>query len=121
MRRRLPSEPEHLIEQLTSWIAWRYARSHQSLVLTSAPTSIPQVLERWMPRAVWRLAWQGDGTAVLYGIAPGSGPTRYFVGLYDGNSHREGVFDRLSDGAWAPVEGDSLESRLHSARLKEAA
>jgi hypothetical protein len=112
MRRRLPFEPEQLIEDLTAWIAWRYAHSAESLVLTSAPTSVPLGLDQWMPGAVWRLAWQGDGAAVLYGIAAGRGPTKYFVARHDGvASRREGVFDRHSDGRWSHVEGDDLKAR----------
>jgi hypothetical protein len=112
MRRRLPSEPEQLIEQLTAWIAWRYAHSTDSLVLTSAPTSIPLGLDHWKAAAVWRLAWQGNGAAVLYGIAPGRGPGKYFLARHDGvTSRREGTFERHSDGRWSHVEGDDLKSR----------
>jgi hypothetical protein len=112
MRRRLPTEPEHLIEQLATWIAWRYAHSTDRLVLTSAPTSLPLGLDRWTPGAVWRLAWQADGAAVLYGIAPGRGPNRYFIARHDGiATRREGMFDRHSDNAWSHIEGDDLKAR----------
>ncbi|HUQ51056.1 MAG TPA: hypothetical protein VM692_02465 [Gammaproteobacteria bacterium] len=111
MRRRLPHEPAHLIEQLTIWIEWRYADSHESLVLTSAPTSVPLAVNRWLPGAVWRLAWQGDGSAVLYGISPGSAPNKYFVARHDGvASRREGLFERVGDEHWVHLDGDSLRS-----------
>ena len=111
MRRRLPHEPEQLLAELASWIEWRYAQSSERLVLTSAPTSLPSVLERWMPGAVWRLAWLGNGTAILFGLAPGSTPGRYFVVRHDAvNARREGVFNKLPDGTWSRLEGDGLES-----------
>ena len=110
MRRRLPHESEQLLAELTSWIEWRYSNSKERLVLTSAPTSLPSVLERWMPGAVWRLAWLGNGAAILFGLAPGSSPRRYFVVRHDAvNACRDGVFDRLPDGTWSRLEGDSLE------------
>jgi hypothetical protein len=113
MRRRLPTEPLDLIEQLTAWIAWRYASSDRSLVLTSAPTSLPPGLDRWIPGAVWRLAWQDDGAAVLYGMAPGNSRTRFLVARYDGLfARRQGAFERFPDG-WAHVDGDDLKSRLN--------
>ena len=112
MRRRLPHEPEQLLAELASWIEWRYAQSSERLVLTSAPTSLPSVLERWMPGAVWRLAWLGNGTAILFGLAPGSTPGRYFVVRHDAvNARREGVFNKLPDGTWSRLEGDGLESK----------
>src|SRR5688572_26066239 len=93
MRRRLPFEPEHLVKALTSWIEWRYAQSRRRLVLTSAPTSLPPDLESWMPNAVWRLAWQGNGAAVLYGLAPRSIPRQYNVIRHDASATRtEGFF-----------------------------
>jgi len=111
MKRRLPHEPKHLVQQLTAWIDWRYAGSRQ-LVLTSAPTSVPASLEQWRKGAVWRLAWQADGTAALYGLAPGDGPTKYFVVRHDGPTSRtEGLFEHLSDGTWQRLEGDSLVLR----------
>jgi hypothetical protein len=110
MRRRLPFESEELVEHLTAWIAWRYATSRKKGILTSAPTSIPLELQRWMPGAVWRLVWHADGSAVLYGMAQGSGPTRYFVARHDTIGRlREGAFDRRVDGTWAPLEGDTLD------------
>jgi hypothetical protein len=110
MRRRLPDEPEQLLAELTSWIESRYAASKERLVLTSAPTSLPSVLERWMPGAVWRLAWLGTGAAILFGLAPSSGGGRYFVVQHDAvNARREGVFERLPDGLWSRVDGDGLE------------
>jgi hypothetical protein len=111
MQRRLPHESKHLVQQLATWIAWRYAGSPQ-LVLTSAPTSLPASLERWRIGAVWRLAWQADGTAVLYGLAPGEDPGKYFIVRHDGPiSRTEGLFERLSDGTWHPRGGDSLALR----------
>lgn len=63
-----------------------------------------------MRGAVWRLAWQANGAAVLYGMAPGSDPTRYFVARHDGvNPIREGTFDHLADGTWVSVQGDPLD------------
>src|SRR5687768_10235958 len=110
MRRRLPHESEQLLAELTSWIEWRYANSRERLVLTSAPTSLPSVLERWMPGAVWRLAWLGNGAAILFGLAPGSSPGRYFVVQHDAvHACRDGIFAKLPDGTWSRVEGDSLE------------
>jgi hypothetical protein len=102
MRRRLPNEPKQLIEQLTSWIEWRHSGSKEHLVLTSAPTSVPRIVERWMPGAVWRLAWLRSGAAVLYGLAPSSGPGKYFVVKHDAvNAQTEGVFSRPTGlGAW---------------------
>jgi hypothetical protein len=112
MRRRLPHESEQLLAELASWIEWRYSESSQRLVLTSAPTSLPSVLERWMPGAVWRLAWFGNGAAILFGLAPGSTPGRYFVVRHDAvNARREGVFNKLPDGAWSRLEGDGLEAK----------
>lgn len=121
MRRRLPSEPEHLVRALTSWIEWRYAESRRKLVLTSAPTSLPSDLDRWMPNAVWRLAWQGNGAAALYGLAPGDSPRRYFLTRHDVfASRKEGLFEQLGDGGWQLLEGDSLTpgpvSRRHRVR-----
>jgi hypothetical protein len=110
MRRRLPHESEQLLAELASWIEWRYANSRERLVLTSAPTSLPSVLERWMPNAVWRLAWSGNGAAILFGLAPSSGPGRYFVVQHDAvHARRDGIFHKLSDGTWSGVDGDSLE------------
>ena len=109
MRRRLPFEPEHLVQALTSWIEWRYAQSRRHLVLTSAPTSLPPDLESWMPNAVWRLAWQGNGAAVLYGLAPRSIPRQFTVVRHDASaSRREGFFEHLADGTWQLLEGDGL-------------
>jgi hypothetical protein len=121
MRRRLPFEPAHLVQALTSWIEWRYAQSRRRLVLTSAPTSLPPDLESWMPNAVWRLVWQGNGAAVLYGLAPRSIPRQFTVIRHDASASRtEGVFEHLSDGTWQLLEGDSLVpwpvSRDHRAR-----
>jgi hypothetical protein len=111
MQRRLPHEPKHLVQQLAAWIAWRYAGSPQ-LVLTSAPTALPAGLKQWRAGAVWRLAWQADGTAVLYGLAPGDGPGNYFIVRHDGPTSRtEGLFEHLSDGTWQRREGDSLALR----------
>jgi hypothetical protein len=110
MRRRLPSEPERLVKELGAWIAWRHSSSREPLVLTSAPTSLPLDLQQWMPGAVWRLAWQTSGVAVLYGMAAASEPTRYFVGRHDGAGPiRDGTFERLPDGSWALVQGDTLD------------
>lgn len=70
-----------------------------------------------MPTAVWRLAWQGDATAVLYGLAPGDGPTKFFIIRHDAKaSTREGVFDHLPDGTWKLSEGDDLEPAPVSVR-----
>src|SRR5688572_5383576 len=105
MRRRLPHESAQLLADLTSWIEWRYANSKERLVLTSAPTSLPAVLERGTTDAVWRLAWQESGAATLYGLTPSS-PGKYFVLLHDPlNTQREGIFERL----WSQISGDSLE------------
>jgi hypothetical protein len=121
MRRRLPFEPEHLIEQLTSWIEWTYAASRRRLVLTSAPTSLPSGLERWMPNAVWRLAWQGNGAAVLYGLAPGDSPTKFFVIRHDaGGSNKEGLFERVGNGRWQLLDGDELKPGPVSRRSRDA-
>src|SRR5688572_6565193 len=110
MQRRLPNEPPQLVEQLTAWIEWRHAESKNNLVLTCAPSSLPPMFERWMPGAVWRLAWLQDGHATLYGLAPGSSPGRYFVVKHDAvQARKEGLFERLPDGAWRRIEGDSLE------------
>src|SRR5689334_20091458 len=110
MRRRLPNEPKELVAELTAWIAWRYAQGKNGLVLTSAPTTIPPVLDRWMPGAVWRLAWLKNGTAILFGLAPSSGPGRYFVLRHDAvNVQRDGIFEKRSDGTWEQIDGDSLE------------
>ena len=110
MHRRLPYESEQLLAELTSWIEWRYASSEERLVLTSAPTSLPSVLQRWMPGAVWRLAWLGSGTAILFGLAPSGSPGRYFVVQHDAvNARREGIFEKSPDGKWRRVEGDGLE------------
>jgi hypothetical protein len=112
MKRRLPHEPKELLKQLTVWIEWRYAGSAR-LVLTSAPTSIPAVLERWRPSAVWRLAWEADGTAALYGLAPGDTPTKYFIVRHDARDSRsEGLFELQSDGTWQRLEGDNLHSGM---------
>jgi hypothetical protein len=108
MQRRLPHEPKLLIEELTAWISWRYAGSQQ-LVLTSAPTSVPAGLKKWRPGAVWRLAWQADGSAALYGLAPGDGPRKYFVVRHDGPTSRaEGLFEHLTDDTWLRLKGDTL-------------
>lgn len=113
MQRRLPYEPEHLVSLLTSWIEWRYRKTRQRLVLTSAPTSVPQLVEEMVPGAVWRLAWHEDSTAVLYGLAPRTDPTKYLIVRHDATQARgEGVFERLSDGTWLPVDGIVLHSRL---------
>lgn len=118
MQRRLPHESPHLVEQLAAWIDWRYAGSSR-LVLTSAPTSLPLALERWKSDAVWRLAWQSDGAAVLYGIASGDGPTKFSVIRHDAPSGRvEGVFERLPDATWRLVDGDSLAFRAIVTPLK---
>jgi hypothetical protein len=109
MQRRLPHEPKQLIEVLTAWIDWRYAGFRYRLVLTSAPTSVPAVVERWRPGAVWRLAWEADGTAVLYGLASNDAPTKFYVVRHDSRDSRtEGVFEREYDGTWRRVEGDNL-------------
>ena len=120
MRRRLPHESHDLLAELTSWIEWRYAHSKERLVLTSAPTTLPSGLARWMPSAVWRLAWLGSGAAILYGLAPGSGPTRYFVVQHDAtNARREGIFEKLGDGTWTRIDGDALEPQAKSVRRRE--
>jgi hypothetical protein len=109
MRRRLPHEPEQLLAELTSWIEWRYATSKEFVVLTSAPTTLPPVLERWIPGAVWRLAWFGNGAALLFGLAPTTGG-KYLVVQHDAeHARREGTFERAPDGTWSRVGGDSLE------------
>jgi hypothetical protein len=109
MRRRLPFEPEHLVQALTSWIEWRYAQSRRRLVLTSAPITLPPDLESWMPNAVWRLAWQGNGAAVLYGLAPRDIPGKFCVIRHDASaSQEEGFFELLADGTWHLLDGDSL-------------
>jgi hypothetical protein len=114
MQRRLPHEPKQLIAQLTAWIEWRYNGSPR-LVLTSAPTSVPAVLARWKPSAVWRLAWEADGSAALYGLAPGDGPKQYFVVRHDArDSRKEGLFELLADGTWQRLEGDHLTLRRGS-------
>jgi hypothetical protein len=119
MERRLPHESEHLIAQLARWIDWRYARSKR-LVLTSAPISLPPSLGGWRPAAVWRLAWQTDGSALLYGLAPSVGSDSYFVLRYDGAAPpAEGLFERLQDGTWRCNEGDPL--MLAPLDLSEAA
>lgn len=120
MKRRLPYEPAYLVQELTSWIDWRYAGARRRLVLTSAPSSLPPGLERWRPNAVWRLAWQGNGTALLFGLAPGDSPTTFFVVQHDAlGSHKEGVFMH-ADGTWQQSGGDSLGppalGRRHRAR-----
>lgn len=113
MQRRLPYEPEHLVKLLTSWIEWRYRRTSQRLILTSAPTSVPELIEEMVPGAVWRLAWREDGTAVLYGLAPRNDPTKYLIVRHDAARARgEGVFERRPDGTWLPVDGIVLRSRL---------
>lgn len=113
MQRRLPNEPAHLIQVLTSWIEWRYGRTNQRLILTSAPTSVPQLVEEIVPNAVWRLAWHGDGTAVLYGLAPRTDPSKYLIIRHDAARARgEGVFELLPDGTWLAVDGIVLHSRL---------
>jgi hypothetical protein len=110
MRRRLPYESKELLAQLTSWVEWRYADSNERLVLTSAPTSLPSTLETWMPEAVWRLAWFQSGAAILFGLAPGAGPGRYFVVRHDTvKAHREGAFEKHRDGSWSQIDGDGLE------------
>jgi hypothetical protein len=110
MRRRLPYESKELLAELTSWVEWRYASSKERLVLTSAPTSLPPALETWMPEAVWRLAWFRSGTAILFGLAPGSDPRRYFVVRHDAvKEQREGTFEKHPDGSWSKIDGDSLE------------
>ena len=122
MRRRLPHESEPLLAALTSWIEWRYANSKESLLLTSAPTSLPSVLERWTNSAVWRLAWQESGAAILYGLAPGGGPGKYFLLQHDAvNAHRQGVFERLPDGTWSLISGDSLEPEARKASVRRFA
>jgi hypothetical protein len=121
MRRRLPSESEELLKQLAAWIAWRYEPSRKKLVLTSAPTSLPLELQRWKPGAVWRLVWQTDGAAILYGMAPGGEPRRYFVARHDGiNPMREGLFDRLADNSWGSIQGDTLDLDNISEELQVA-
>jgi hypothetical protein len=121
MRRRLPHESEYLLLELASWIQWRHAQSRESLVLTSAPTSLPSVLERWMPGAVWRLAWLGTGAAILYGLAPTSTPRRYFVVQHDAlNARREGLFEAIGDGDWNRIEGDTLEPDANSLARSDA-
>ena len=108
MRRRLPNESKKLLEALTSWIEWRYAHSAERLLLTSAPTSLPSMLER-RSGAVWRLAWQTSGAAILYGLAPGPDRGKYFVLQHDAvNALREGLFERLPDDSWSLISGDSL-------------
>jgi hypothetical protein len=119
MRRRLPHEPELLLAELTSWIEWRYATSDQHLVLTSAPSTLPSAVERWMPSAVWRLAWLGSGVAILYGLAPGSGPRKYFVVQHDAlHPRKEGVFEKLADETWRRLDGDGLEPASKAVRRK---
>ena len=109
MERRLPYESQQSIEQLTAWIEWRYAGSRHRLVLTSAPTSVPAVLQQWRPGAVWRLVWEADGSAALYGLAPGDTPTKYFIVRHDARDARmEGLFEHLADGSWSRHVGDSL-------------
>ncbi len=117
MRRRLPHEPEQLLQELTCWIEWRYAGSREQLVLTPAPTTLPAAVQRWMPSAVWRLAWLGSGAAVLYGLSPGSTPGRYFVVQHDAvNPRREGLFEKRADETWRRLEGDELEPELRAGR-----
>jgi hypothetical protein len=115
MRRRLPHEPKELLVVLSSWIEWRYAKSRESLVLTSAPTSLPGALDQWIPGAVWRLAWLGTGAAILYGVAPSHTPGRYLVVLHDAvSARREGTFEIFSEGDWRHIDGDSLEPEATS-------
>ena len=125
MRRRLPYESPQLLSELSSWIEWRYATSQEKVVLTSAPTSLPLILERWMPNAVWRLAWLRSGAAILYGLAPASGPKRYFVVRHDAvNRHKEGLFERQKDESWARIDGDRLDPEAkveRRSRLRSAA
>jgi hypothetical protein len=110
MRRRLPYESKELLAELALWVEWRYANSKERLVLTSAPTSLPSTLETWMPEAVWRLAWFQSGSAILFGLAPGSGPRRYFVVRHDAvKAQREGIFEKQRDGSWSEIDGDNLE------------
>ena len=122
MQRRLPHESQHLIEQLAAWIDWRYAGSRR-LVLTSAPTSLPADLDRWRPDAVWRLAWQSDGVAVLFGLAPGDGPRKFSLVRHDATRVPvEGIFERLSDATWQHIGGDNLEgANLTPFELRRAA
>ena len=121
MRRRLPHESEQLLAELTSWIEWRYAKSTERLVLTSAPTSLPAGLDHWLPGAVWRLAWQSSGAAILYGLAPSIGPRRFVI-EHDGvNPRREGTFEKLADGTWRLTAGDSLEPQAKNARVRRDA
>jgi hypothetical protein len=108
MQRRLPHESEYLIEQLASWIDWRYS-GKERLVLTSAPTLLPPELVNWRQGAVWRLAWQADGAAVLYGLAPGEGPTKYFVTRHAADKARtEALFELMPDTTWRLLEGDGV-------------
>jgi hypothetical protein len=110
MRRRLPYESKELLRELTEWIAWRHANSKDDLVLTSAPTSLPSPLENWMPDAVWRLAWLKSGSAILFGLAPGSRPGRYFVVRHDAiSARREGIIEKDPGRTWRRTDGDSLE------------
>ena len=110
MERRLPHESAELIARLTSWIDWRYASSRR-LLITSAPTALPFDVQKWRPGAVWRLAWESDGTAMLYGLAPGDGPSSYYIVRRAATSRAEGVFRLLTDGTWKAVEGDGLALR----------
>ena len=63
-----------------------------------------------MPGAVWRLAWFESGAAILFGLAPGNRPGRFFVVRHDAaNAHREGIFEKHPDGTWSQCDGDGLE------------
>ena len=67
---------------------------------------------------MWRLAWQEGGAAILYGLAPGGGSGKYFLLQHDAvNAHRQGAFDRLPDGTWSLISGDSLEPEARKARV----
>jgi hypothetical protein len=72
-----------------------------------------------MPSAVWRLAWLGSGAAILYGLAPGSGPRHYFVIQHDAiNPRKEGIFEKLSEHTWSRLDGDGLEPKGGTVRRK---
>ena len=61
------------------------------------------------------LSDQRGGTAILFGLAPSGHPGRHFVVQHDAvNARREGVFEKLPDGSWSRVEGDSLEPEVQS-------
>ena len=117
MRRRLPYESKELLRELTRWIEWRYANSKDHIVLTSAPTSLPSNLENWVPDAVWRLAWFKSGAAVLFGLAPGNRPGRYFVVRHDAvTARREGTFEKDPDSTWRNTDGDGLDPESSDVR-----